>query len=232
MLVLFDIDGTLLRTRGAGVASMERVGREMFGDGFSMDGVEFAGRLDHLIWHDAAARNRIEDPAAHESAFRAAYADAFAAAFDEGATVRVLPGVAALLDALDALGRIEVDLGIVTGNWSETGTEKLRRAGLDPGRFVTAAWGGDGRHRRELPGVAMTRHASATGRAVRPDQVIVVGDTPHDVDCAHHAGCHAIGVTTGPSFDRADLEAAGSDLIVDDLSETDELVDWMVARVS
>ncbi len=227
MLVLFDIDGTLLRTRGAGVASMEVAGRSLFHEGFSMAGVDFAGRLDPLIWRAAAEVNGIADHARHEPAFRAAYADAFAEAFRRGeASSAALTGVGELLTALVAR---EVDLGIVTGNYPETGAIKLREAGLEAARFTATAWGSDGGHRRELPPLAIDRHAAATGRRLAAERVVVIGDTPHDVDCARHASCRSIAVATGPSYDRGDLERERPDLLVDDLGATADLVDWILA---
>lgn len=225
MLVLFDIDGTLLLTQGAGVRSMQDAGRSLFHPTFTMDGVSFAGMLDTLIWRKAAEVNGIAEPDRHEAAFRRAYIDAFEAAFrDRRATVRTLPGVAALLDALEARGAV---IGLVTGNYPETGAIKVREAGLGPERFVTAAWGCDGGHRRELPPLAIQRHADATGRRFEPAEVVVIGDTPHDIDCARHAGCRSLAVGTGPSYTRADLERERPDHYVDDLSDTAGLVAWM-----
>lgn len=226
MLVLFDIDGTLLHARGAGVRSMEEVGRRLFDPAFSMRGIEFAGRLDPLIWRDAAAANGIEDADGLEASFREAYADAYAAAVADGrATATLLPGVAALLEALEAA---EVACGIVTGNYPETGTLKIAGAGLEPSRFTAAAWGSDGRHRRDLPAVAIDRHAARTGRPLDASQVLVIGDTPHDVDCARHAGCRSLAVGTGPSFTRADLEAAGPDHYLEDLADTARILELIL----
>jgi phosphoglycolate phosphatase-like HAD superfamily hydrolase len=228
MLVLFDIDGTLLLSRGAGVHSMEVAGRRLFHPGFSMAGVSFAGMLDTLIWRRAAEVNGIEDHERHEPAFRQAYIEAFEAAFrDRSAVSRTLPGVA---DLLASLAGTEAVIGLVTGNYPETGTLKIREAGLDPDQFVTAAWGCDGGHRRELPPLAIERHAAATGRRFDPSEVVVIGDTPHDIDCARHSGCRSLAVGTGPSFTREDLERERPDHYVADLSQTEAITDWILGR--
>ncbi len=230
MLVLFDIDGTLLHARGAGVRCMEQVGRRLFDPGFSMRGVEFAGRLDPLIWRDAAAANGIEDAEAREAEFRQAYAEAYAAAVDGGeATATLLPGVASLLEAL---AESAIPCGLVTGNYPETGRLKIVGAGLEPATFAAAAWGSDGRHRRDLPPVAIERFARAAGRPIDAASVLVVGDTPHDVDCARHAGCRSLAVGTGPSFTRADLEAAGPDHLVTDLGDTPRILELITGLLA
>lgn len=227
MLVLFDIDGTLLHARGAGVRSMEQVGRRLFHPGFSMEGIAFAGRLDPLIWQDAAAANGIGDAEAREAEFRRAYAEAYAAAVADGhATATLLPGVAELLAAL---AEAEIACGIVTGNYPETGRLKISGAGLEPARFAAAAWGSDGRHRRDLPPVAIERFARTAGRPIDAASVLVIGDTPHDVDCARHAGCRSLAVGTGPSFTRAEIEAAGPDHFVADLGDTDRVLGLITA---
>ncbi len=225
MLILFDIDGSLLATRRAGVRSMLDAARELFGGAFTFDGVELAGRIDPLIWAEAAAANGIGDPAAHHDRFRALYARHLASRLAADNTVTLMPGVAALVEAL---GRVAgVTLGLLTGNYPETGLLKVEAAGLDPAVFPVAAWGCDAGSRRGLPAVAMSRHAEATGRRLSPRQVVIVGDTPHDVDCARSAGCRSVAVATGP-YARADLAPCGANLLLDDLSGTTTIVNWIV----
>ncbi len=227
MLVLFDIDGTLLLTRRAGAAAMHDAAREIFGDSFTMDGIEMAGRIDPLIWRDMAAANGIDDHAAHHDRFRSVYARHLARRIAENNTVTLLPGVAALLDAVEALGGGA--LGVLTGNYPETGRLKIQAAGVDADRFPIAAWGCDGGSRRDLPAVAMRRHREQLGRAIHPARVVIIGDTPLDVDCAAAAGCRALAVGTG-GYAASDLAACGADLAVDDLSDTTRIVSWIFER--
>jgi phosphoglycolate phosphatase-like HAD superfamily hydrolase len=228
MLVLFDVDGTLILTRQAGIRAMTDAARRLHGAHFTFDGVEFAGRLDPLIWHDAARANGLDDPAPHHDAFRRAYAEALAERLRRFPTSCALPGVLALLDRL-----AEVDglaLGLLTGNYPETGAIKLRTAGIDPARFAVAAWGCDGASRRDLPPVAIERFGAATGRRPEPQEVVIIGDTPHDVDCARAHGCIAVAVATGPAHSRAELAGCAPDLLVEDLTDADGLIAWIASQ--
>ena len=226
MLILFDIDGTLLMTQGAGTRSMLAAARELYGDAFSFDGVEVAGRIDPLIWADVARANGIADPQAHHDRFRAAYARHLERRLAAENTVTALPGVTALLEALRAEG---IALGLLTGNYPEAGLLKLRCAGLDPEFFAVAAWGCDALDRRGLAPLAIERHRERSGEALRPRQVLVIGDTPNDVDCAAACGCRSLAVATG-GFPRAQLAGCGADLAVDDLTDTPGLLAWMLRR--
>ena len=225
MLILFDIDGTLLLTQRAGTRSMCAAAREMFGDAFTFDGVDIAGRIDPLIWADVARANGIDEPEAHHDRFRATYVEHLARWLAADNTVLLLPGVVELLEALR--GVEAVTLGLLTGNYPETGLLKIEAAGLDAAIFPVTAWGCDGRSRRDLPAVAMARHRDLTGVEVRPEGVVIIGDTPHDVDCARAHGCRALAVATGP-YSRETLRDAGPDLLVDDLSGTGAIVDWIM----
>jgi len=229
MLVLFDVDGTLLLSSGAGLQSMAEAGKRLIGPDFSIAEVEFAGRLDPLIWADAAARNGVADPDAMHAPFREMYGQILADRFARANTVQALPGVPELLDRL--AGIQGVTLGLVTGNYPETGTMKLVAAGIEPQLFDVAAWGTDGRIRRDLPAAALRQYRTRLGRPIEPGRVIVVGDTPHDIDCAHACGCRAVAVATGPAFARAELAAHHPDLLLDDLSATDDVVAWMMAAM-
>ncbi len=119
-----------------------------------------------------------------------------------------------------------VTLGIVTGNYPETGQLKIASAGLADVAFEASAWGSDGATRRDLPRVAMERFTAASGRAITGAEVVVIGDTPHDIDCARANGCRVIAVGTGPAHGIGDLE--GADLLVDDLSDVDQIYRWIV----
>jgi len=217
MLVLFDIDGTLLLTEGCGVASMTGAGRELFGPGFTFEGVEVSGRLDTLIWRDLCDRNGIAESAALHDRFRARYGQLLAENLSRDPLARALPGVGPLLQGLRQ--REDVVLGLLTGNYPETGRLKVAAAGIDPDQFIVSAWGVDGPSRRDLPPVAMRRHRELIGREIAPDRVVIIGDTPHDVDCARHNGCRVIAVGTG-RFATAELRAVGADLAVETLEDT------------
>ncbi len=225
MLILFDIDGTILLTKSAGVNAMQDAGRELFGEHFTIDGCEFSGRLDSLIWNDLTRINNVENSPEQHERFRATYGRHLTHRLTTNPTAMLLPGVKDLVHEL-----VDVDhatIGLLTGNYPETGRLKIQQAGLDPDLFRVAAWGIDGQSRRSLPPVAMKRHEQLTGRNLRGDEVIIIGDTPHDIDCAKANGCRSIGVATG-AFSLHNLQSSGADLAVETLSNTEALVRWML----
>lgn len=225
MLILFDIDGTILLTQRAGTAAMLTAAKELFGDQFTVDGIEIGGWLDPLIWEAIAAANGIEDPASHHDRFRLTYQKHFEDRLASNATVQILPGVIDLLNALKLIN--DVTIGLVTGNYRETGLMKLEAAGIDTNIFKVAAWGTDGSHRRELPPVAIKQYEAHSGQAISPSDVVIIGDTLHDIDCAKANGCRSVAVSTG--FCDADVLAANEpDLLVSDLSDTNMLIEWML----
>ena len=224
MLVLFDIDGTLLHSHGQGRAGMDGALEELFGIPDGCDGVDFAGALDRNIFAALCARHGIDGWEAHEPRFRAAYTARLAAALARPPKPHLYPGVVELVDALSA--RPGTHVGLLTGNYAETARLKVAAAGLDPERFVVGAWGDDGAHRPDLLPVALNRLQAATGRRVRPTEVVVVGDTPRDVECAAAHGCRSLAVCTGFSGREA-LEAARPDHLLDDLSDTAAVLAWM-----
>ncbi len=225
MLILFDIDGTILLTQGAGVKAMQDAGRELFGEHFTIDGVEFSGRLDTLIWSDLTKRNRIENTPEQHDRFRQTYGRKLSERLVAHRTATLLPGVAELVHEI-----IDVDhatVGLLTGNYPETGRLKIQHAGLDPDLFRVAAWGIDGKTRRDLPPLAMQRLQRLTGREVRGEEVVIIGDTPHDIDCAAANGCRSIGVATG-AFSIDELARSGANLAVESLADTRALLRWML----
>jgi phosphoglycolate phosphatase-like HAD superfamily hydrolase len=228
MLVLFDIDGTLLRSEHAGVRAMLDAFRELHADReFSFDGVEIAGRLDTLIWKDMASRHAVaQDDAAH-ALFRETYGRHLARRLRDANTVRALDGV---IEVVDRLSREPgVELGLLTGNYPATGRLKVAHAGLRPEAFAINAFAGDGATRRELPPVAMRRYREKHGRDIEPARVVIIGDTPHDVDCAHHNGCRCLAVATG-QFSQAELRACGADHVVASLHPVDPVLQWLLGH--
>lgn len=229
VLVLFDIDGTLLTTQRAGLRAMERVTELMFGPEFRWE-VDMAGRLDPSIFAEAATANGIEDHDHHHQAFHDRYVESLHLELTgDPARTAVLPGVHEVLAVLDQ--REGVVLGLLTGNYRRAAPIKLMAAGIDPERFVIGAFGDDGKTRPDLTAVAMERFSSRLGHPCRPESVMVIGDTPHDVHCAKVHGCVAVGVATGRSS-VAELIEAGADLALPSLSNPEPLlakIDMMAA---
>lgn len=227
-LVLFDIDGTLLRSEGAGIAAMLSAFRQIHGDlGFSFDGLEIAGALDGLLFAKLMSRHGLPAHAEAEEHFRNTYR----AELDRTMTAertRRMPGAAELAHSLSARGTA---VGLLTGNYEVTAHIKIRVAGFDERIFPFGAFGSDGPSRRHLTPVAVNRATAHHGRSFDPSKVTIIGDTPLDIDCAKAHGCRAIGVATGP-FTVEQLRDSGADLAVSTLAETDMLERWILSDSS
>jgi len=224
MLVLFDIDGTILKSERAGALAMIEAGKRLVGPHFSFDGVEISGRLDPLIWRDAASAAGVADPDGGQAAFRALYAEILAERLRTNPTAKLLPGVREIVDMIET--QEIAKLGVLTGNYRETGRIKITSAGLDPDRFIIEAWGDEAPTRPQLVPVAQRRHEEKIGLAINGERIVIIGDTVHDIDCARANGCRVIAVGTGgASMD--DLAAREPDLLLDDLSAAHEIVRWI-----
>lgn len=227
MLVLFDIDATLLVTKRSGLLAMRDAGVELHGPHFGTHDVDFAGRLDPLIVRDLLRANGADATPLAIRALRARYREHLVRRLGVPGVARALPGVHALLAALGE--RSDVTMGLLTGNFPETGRLKLEASGIDPGQFKVCAWGDESPHdppdREHLPPLAVSRFEAMRGR--RPRHVVIVGDTPHDVRCARANGCRCLGVATG-LHDAGAL--AGADLVLGDLSDTERVVAFLTAQ--
>lgn len=228
-LILFDIDATLLKTNALGIRAMEHAGLELHGKDMNAGGINYAGRLDPLILRDILTENDIEPTREALDAFRDGYRRHLTRLFEEFPdSAYPLPGVLDLLDALRA--HASITLGVLTGNFAETGTMKITRAGIDMNRFEILVWGDDSPHeepaREHLPGVGIDKHEAHTGERTDPSRVLIIGDTVHDVSCAHAHGCICLGVATG-IYNEDDLRDAGAHHVVPDLSDTEAILSWM-----
>lgn len=222
-LVLFDIDGTLLDTQDAGIVAYARAAQAVFGTTFEFEGVPVHGRLDHENYADAVRRHLTDvDHRDHESVFRTRYAMELETIARDAGGFHPCLGITQCLDAI--AGRPEVELGLLTGNWAETGRLKIRHAGIDSNRFRCNAFADDGAHRDDLVPVARRAFVAAHGRP--PARILVVGDTPRDVACAHAGDAIAIAVATGVHT-VDELAAAGADVVVADLTPTPALLHAM-----
>ncbi len=218
-LVLFDIDGTLLRGQGVGSRAMERVGKRVLGPAFTLDGIEFGGALDPWIFREAARRIGRDDADAFHAEFRDAYIGELALVLDEQRP-ELIAGVAA---ALAELASDEtVTLGLVTGNYARAVPLKLAAVGIDMSQFVVTAFGDEGPTRPELVRLAVERWG-ARGAEPAPERVVVIGDTPRDVDCAKRNGCRSVAVATG-WHTLEQLAQTGADRVVADLTGLRDLL--------
>jgi phosphoglycolate phosphatase-like HAD superfamily hydrolase len=217
VLVLFDIDGTLIQTGRAGVRGMNAAFERLYGVADALNGTAIAGRTDRGIVIEVLTRIGREPTDAEIAALRDAYLEDLPVELARPAPgpKRVLPGVGPLLEALSAHAHVAV--GLLTGNFHRGAMIKLEHFRLWHW-FPFGAFGDDHPERRPLVALAVER----SGIRVDPDRVVIIGDTPLDVDCAHAYGARAIGVTTGP-YDAEALRGAGAQLVVDSL-ESPEVI--------
>jgi phosphoglycolate phosphatase-like HAD superfamily hydrolase len=215
-LILFDIDGTLVLTGGAGVRATQRAFRDVFEYTDGLTSVSMAGRTDAWIVAEMAALHGrpMDEPRLRQ--FHDVYVRYLAEEIDRpGPRKGVLPGVLSLLEEL--MMRADVYLGLLTGNFREGARIKLEHFGLWH-YFRAGAFGDDSHDRNGLLWKAMEAVRLAGGPHVRPAEVVIIGDTPLDVAVAVAGGARSIAVATG-SFDVLTLRESGADVALPDLSD-------------
>jgi phosphoglycolate phosphatase len=196
-LVLFDIDGTLLNSGGLGRASMQRALGMIFGSPGNPS-YRYDGKTDKQIVRDVMRLEGHSDEHidSRMDELLATYLDGLKVGAESGKfNVRPLDGVPEILDALEK--RDDVVLGLLTGNVEPGARIKLKLAGIDPDRFRVNAFGSDHEHRPELPAIAQRRAGEQLGLDLAGDRLVVIGDTPADIECGRSLGAKAIGVASG-----------------------------------
>jgi phosphoglycolate phosphatase len=218
-LVLFDIDGTLVLTGGAGLRAMNLACDAVLGHREALHGIPVAGRTDWIILHDALRRIGHEMDEALFARLRDEYVRHLRVEIEEpGQGVKaVMPGIRRLLDTLAE--REDVFLGLLTGNFEKGARIKLEH--FDLWRyFRCGAFGDDAADRNALVPFAIARARECGLDGIAAHDVLVIGDTPHDVACAKAVGAVPVAVATG-SYSAGQLRQSGAEIVFEDLSETD-----------
>lgn len=216
-LVLFDIDGTLVLTGGAGMRALNRACEDLVGHRDALDGIPLAGRTDWVILQDALSRLGRD----LDSDLFVTLRDRYLACLEEEIELpghglkAVMPGVRDLLDRLHA--RDDIFLGLLTGNFQVGARIKLGHFDLWK-YFRCGAFGDDAADRNALVPFAVSRARESGMPAVSGRDVFVVGDTPYDVACARAAGATPVGVATG-RYSVVELRETGADVVFPDLSD-------------
>jgi phosphoglycolate phosphatase len=193
-LVLFDIDGTLIQSGGAGERAFAQVARSVFSVAEGTRGLSFAGRTDVSIVREMFARHGIADTAENFQAFF----DAYVFWLDEllpRIAGRVLPRVREWLGELREMPDPPL-LGLLTGNIRLGAQIKLKHYGLWE-YFVTGGFSDDSENRCRIAAVARDRGSRLLGCELKGEEVLVIGDTPHDIECGQSIGARVIAVGTG-----------------------------------
>jgi len=218
-VVLFDIDGTLLLSDGAGRRAMESALIATFG-AKGPTTYRYGGKTDKLIVRETMRLEGFTD-AEIDARMGVVLMRYLAGLRSElrgpkhGA--HALPGVSALLDAVES--RADLLLGLLTGNLAEGADVKLRAVSLEPTRFRVGAFGSDHEERPMLPPIARDRASTLLGQAVSGDQLVIIGDTPHDMTCGNGIGARAIAVATG-GFPLDELRELDPVAAFDDFTDT------------
>jgi phosphoglycolate phosphatase len=214
LLILWDIDGTILHSTGAGMKALREALHDVFGIAGSFEGIDFVGRTDKVIIRQIFSRYSIEySPANFER-----YIDGYIAALPRtlvASGARVLPGVKDILAI--AAARPDVAQGLLTGNVRRGAQTKLGFHGLWE-FFPFGAFADDSEIRNELGPHALARAKGHWGVDFSPERVWIVGDTPHDIACARAFGARVLAVATGGSKAH-DLATHGPDAVLEDLGD-------------
>ena len=222
-LILFDIDGTLLWTNGAGRRAIHRALLDEVGTAGPIEGYRFDGKTDPQIVRELLelAGHPESSSETRITAVCSRYVELLTAELAKPTqATRMYPGIQELLTALEPYeAKAQALVGLLTGNVQMGAALKLRSAGLDPARFTVGAFGSDSHHRPDLPAVAAKRAEQRTGRPFTGDDIVIVGDTPDDVACARPMGARTVGVGTG-FYSAAALRDAGANHAFDNLGDT------------
>ena len=224
-LILFDIDGTLLHSGGAGKDAMIRAFEEVFGVRNGFAGIRMSGKTDPGILREALERAGLSwDPDAVER-FKQRYFELLPEELRKPRPEqRLMPGVRELLEALRKSDHAVI--GLLTGNWRQSGFAKLAHFGIAD-YFELGAFSDDSEEREKLLPFALARLKKQRGVELSPGDVWLVGDTPRDVACGVVHGARVLGVATG-RYSPDELLRAGATRVVPDLRDTVAVVDLLL----
>lgn len=225
-LLLFDIDGTLVRAGEVGGAVFDRAIAAVLGDAPARR-VSMSGKTDPQIVREYLALLDRKDPAHLPAVLEHLETELAAAAEEVARDGSPCAGAPELLQALAADGRLH--LSVLTGNIAPNAVVKLAAFGLDKWLDLeTGAYGSDHEDRQQLVPIALERLASLRGVRLAPDETWVIGDTPRDYECARAGGAHCLLVASG-RFTLDELGDLGADAVLADLATTEAVVDLLTA---
>jgi phosphoglycolate phosphatase-like HAD superfamily hydrolase len=224
-LVLFDIDGTILLTAGAGRRAILAALSDEVPDIRALERIRFDGKTDpQIVAELLEMAGKPEARGSDRVRFLCSrYVDHLARELERPTSrTTLMPGIPELLDRLE-----EEDgavLGLLTGNVAEGAALKLRSGGIDPSRFRVGAYGSDAAHRLELPPIAARRATQFFGREPSGAEVVIIGDTPADISCGSCISARAVAVATG-SYSLSDLAACAPHAVFENFRDTERVLE-------
>lgn len=223
-ILLWDIDGTLIRSVRTGAYKDYTIPvlEEIFGTAGRLADMQVSGMTDLQIVFEAlsdAGISQDEILARAEVLVSRLTEEARRVTGNGTRFFELLPGVRELLEALAVHPRYQSAL--VTGNIKPMAQLKMELVGLDQFFTLPGAFGDESHNRRDLPARAAERIRKHLQLDLAPEQFIVIGDTPNDIDCAQHFGARAVAVGTGRSFSESEMLACNPDALLPDLSDVD-----------
>jgi phosphoglycolate phosphatase len=221
-LLLFDIDGTLIHSAGAGIQALRVALKERFGIEDDLSNIEIAGMTDSGIVMSILKKHKIPGTNENVTAFLDSYVHllSFELPRRKG---KLLPGVLQLLEKLKM--RKHLVLALLTGNVSRGARLKLEHYGVWH-FFEFGAFADDHHDRNQLGSFARARAREKHGREFSADEIDVIGDTPRDIACGKAIGARTIAVATG-TWTREQLADHHPDFLIDDLSDTNRVIDTL-----
>ncbi|MCP4423052.1 MAG: HAD hydrolase-like protein [Chloroflexi bacterium] len=227
-LLLFDIDGTLIRSHGAGREMLAAALTELFGTAGPIDSYKMSGKIDYRIITDLLTAAGI---AAAE--IEAKLTDVYRLMTEKARLIfpanemSACPGVEPLLAALNQ--REDALLGLMTGNIRETAPLKLRAARIDPAQFRLGVYGSEAQTRNQLPAIAMQRATDLMGRPFNGTNTVVIGDTPADILCARAGKATVVAVASGWHSSQT-LTRYQPDFLLENLSDTVQALEILLGE--
>ncbi len=221
--ILFDIDGTLLDSGGAGIEALSAALAELSGVKNGFEGIECAGKTDLSIIREGLSRCGLPSGSEAVRQFILQYIGHLNTSIHNGKG-HAKVGVHELLTKLNSIP--ELHLGLLTGNVEPGARIKLKKYEMND-YFALGAFGDDHEDRNQLLPIAIKRFKAGFDEHLDYSDCLIIGDTPRDVTCASVFGAHSLAVATGP-FSVEVLRQTEATLALEDLSETDKVIEWIM----
>lgn len=221
-IILFDIDGTIILTKGAGRRVLEEAINYVFGRDLDASSIRFSGKTDPQIVREILEANGIKEPELSEK--RSAILERYASNFsieELMPTLEVLPGVKELIALLSA--NPEIKVGLLTGNLEATSWLKMDAASIDRSLFEIGGYGSDSEDRYSIPAIVLAKARNLFQEDLSGDQLVIIGDTEHDIKCGRSISAKSIGVATG-HYSYEELKSHEPDLVYSDLSDAHSIL--------